>query len=248
MTLMRLQRVLARAGVSSRRKAEDLIRAGRVRVDGAVASIGMSVDPERQSVSVDGRHIKPAAASSWFALNKPIGVVVSRGDPDQRRTVFDLVPDVPGLIYVGRLDVMTSGLLLFTTDGTAAHRLMHPRYAVHRTYRLAVHGGSADAVRRALGARPAVDRRPVAIVSALVRAKGKSVEVELTLAEGRHRIVRRLCEVLNLKIEWLHRVAYGPIRLADLGEGRSRPLTRREIDAIERLTAPAVRVAERAER
>jgi 23S rRNA pseudouridine2605 synthase len=238
MTLMRLQRALARAGVSSRRKAEDLIRAGRVRVDGAVATIGMSVDPERQRVSVDGQHVKPSAAA-WFALNKPLGIVVSRGDPENRRTVFDLVPDVPGLIYVGRLDVMTSGLLLFTTDGTAAHRLMHPRYAVHRTYRLAVHGGSVDTIRRALASRPAVDRRPVAIVSSSVRAKGKSVEIELTLAEGRHRIVRRLAEVLNLKVEWLHRVSYGPVRLGDLAEGRSRPLTRREIEAIERLPGAA---------
>jgi 23S rRNA pseudouridine2605 synthase len=238
MTVMRLQRVLARAGVTSRRKAEDLIRAGRVRVDGAVATLGTSVDPERQRVSVDGRHVRPAAAV-WFALNKPIGVVVSRGDPDQRRTVFELVPDMPGLIYVGRLDVMTSGLLRLTTDGTAAHRLMHPRYAVHRTYRLAVHGGNADAVRRALASRPVVDGRPVAIVSASVRAKGKSVEVELTLAEGRHRIVRRLAEALNLKIEWLHRVSYGPVRLGDLAEGRSRPLTRREIEAIERLPGAA---------
>ena len=234
MTLMRLQRVLARAGVTSRRKAEDLIRAGRVRVDGAVATLGSSVDPERQRVSVDGKHVKPAAAA-WFVLNKPIGVVASRGDPDNRRTVFDLVPDVPGLIYVGRLDVMTSGLLLFTTDGTAAHRLMHPRYAVHRTYRLAVHGGTADGIRRALASRPSVDGRPVAVVTASVRSKGKSIEVELTLAEGRHRIVRRLAEALNLKIEWLHRVSYGPVRLGDLAEGRSRPLTRREIDAIERL-------------
>lgn len=238
MTLMRLQRALARAGVTSRRKAEELIRAGRVRVDGTVATIGTSVDPDRQRVSVDGRTVRPAAAA-WFALNKPLGIVVSRGDPDGRRTVFELVPDVPGLIYVGRLDVMTSGLLLLTTDGAAAHRLTHPRYAVHRTYRLAVHGASVDGVRRALAGRPVVDGRPVAIVAALVRAKGRSVEVELTLAEGRHRIVRRLAEALDLKIEWLHRIAYGPVRLGDLAEGRSRALTRREIDAIERLHGAA---------
>ena len=234
MTLMRLQRALARAGVTSRRKAEELIRAGRVRVDGTVATLGSSVDPERQRVSVDGKTVKQAAAA-WYALNKPIGVVVSRGDPDRRRTVFELVPDVPGLIYVGRLDVMTSGLLLLTTDGTAAHRLMHPRYAVQRTYRLAVHGATAESVRRALATRPAIDGRPVAIVSATVRHKKKSVEIELTLAEGRHRIVRRLAEALGLKVEWLHRVSYGPVRLGDLAEGRSRPLTRREIEAIERL-------------
>ena len=238
MTLMRLQRALARAGVTSRRKAEELIRAGRVRVDGTVATLGSSVDPERQRVSVDGRTVKQAAAA-WYALNKPIGVVVSRGDPDRRRTVFELVPDVPGLIYVGRLDVMTSGLLLLTTDGAAAHRLMHPRYAVQRTYRLAVHGGTAESVRRALAARTAIDGRPVAIVSATVRPKNKSVEIELTLAEGRHRIVRRLAEALDLKVEWLHRVSYGPVRLGDLAEGRSRPLTRREIEAIERLHGAA---------
>lgn len=238
MTLMRLQRVLARAGVTSRRKAEELIRAGRVRVDGTVATLGSSADPERQRVSVDGKAVRPAAAA-WFALNKPIGVVVSRGDPAARRTVFELVPDVPGLIYVGRLDVMTSGLLLLTTDGAAAHRLTHPRYAVRRTYRLAVHGAGVEAVRRALAGRTVVDGRPVAIVSALVRSKGGSVEVELTLAEGRHRIVRRLAEALDLKVEWLHRVAYGPVRLGDLAEGRSRPLTRREIQGIERLHGAA---------
>src|SRR2546422_7101341 len=132
-SLMRLQRALARAGVTSRRKAEDLIRAGRVRVDGAVATLGASVDPARQRVTVDGRPVRPAPVA-WLALNKPLGYVVSRSDPEGRRTVYDLLPNVPGLTYAGRLDVMTSGLLLLTTDGAAAHRLMHPRYAVPRTY------------------------------------------------------------------------------------------------------------------
>jgi len=120
MTLMRLQRALARAGVTSRRKAEELIRAGRVKVDGAVAVLGQSVDAERQRVTVDGRVVRPAR-TVWLALNKPIGYVVSRGDPEGRPTVFHLLPKVPGLTYVGRLDVMTSGLLLLTTDGAAAH-------------------------------------------------------------------------------------------------------------------------------
>jgi 23S rRNA pseudouridine2605 synthase len=235
MTLMRLQRALARAGVTSRRKAEDLIRAGRVRVDGEVATIGQSVDPDRQRVLVDGRVLR-AAENAWLALNKPLGIVVSRGDPDGRKTVFDLLPPVRGLIYVGRLDVMTSGLLLLTTDGAAAHRLMHPRFAVPRTYQFGAHGATVDAVRRALASHPVVDGRKVNVVSASVRAaKGPGLEVELTLAEGRHRIVRRLAEVINLKLEWLHRVSYGPVRLGDLPEGRHRPLTRREIQAIEKL-------------
>src|SRR3989440_3619159 len=126
---LRLQRALARAGVTSRRKAEDLIRAGRVRVDGAVATVGMSVDPGRQRVTVDGRAVR-AGPITWLALNKPLGHVVSRGDPEGRRTVYDLLPKVPGLAYVGRLDGMTSRLLLLTTDVAAPHRLMDPRLAV----------------------------------------------------------------------------------------------------------------------
>ena len=238
MTLMRLQRALARAGVTSRRKAEDLIRAGRVRVDGAVATIGMSVDPLRHRVTVDGRAVRPGPVT-WLALNKPVGYVVSRGDPEGRRTVYSLLPNVPGLTYVGRLDVMTSGLLLFTTDGAAAHRLMHPRFAVPRTYWLRVHGRGVDEVRAALARPPAIDGRPVRVVDFRVRPVERSVEVEITLAEGRQRIVRRLAEALGLKVEWLHRVSYGPVRLGRLAEGKYRRLAAHEVEAIERLHGTA---------
>src|SRR6266851_150347 len=169
MTLMRLQRALARAGVTSRRKAEDLIRAGRVRVDGAVATIGMSVDPVRQRVTVDGRAVKAAGPVTWLALNKPVGYVVSRGDPEGRQTVYRLLPNVPGLTYVGRLDVMTSGLLLFTTDGAAAHRLMHPRFAVPRTYWLRAHGRPPREITAALKARVMIEGRAVRITESRVR-------------------------------------------------------------------------------
>jgi 23S rRNA pseudouridine2605 synthase len=234
MSLMRLQRALARAGVASRRKAEDLIRAGRVRVDGHPATIGMSVDLATQRVTVDGRAVRAAARTTWFALNKPLGYVVSKSDPEGRRTVFDLLPKVPGLTYVGRLDVMTSGLLLLTTDGEAAHRLMHPRYEVPRTYWLGVHGADAAKMRAALAKRIVIDGRQVRVLESRVRAVagGKSLEVELTLAEGRQRIVRRVAEALGLKVEWLHRVAYGPVRLGRLAEGKWRELTRQEIEAI----------------
>src|SRR6059036_1216145 len=184
MTLMRLQRALARAGVTSRRKAEDLIRAGRVRVDGAVATIGMSVDPLRQRVTVDGRAVRAAGPVTWLALNKPVGYVVSRRDPEGRPTVYDLLPEVPGLTYVGRLDVMTSGLLLLTTDGAAAHRLMHPRFAVPRTYWLRAHGRPSSEIAAALGSAIAIDGRPVRVTQFRVRPAGRSVELELTLAEG----------------------------------------------------------------
>lgn len=237
MTEMRLQRALARAGVTSRRKAEDLIRAGRVRVDGVVAEIGSKVDPGRQRVTVDGKPLT-APAVAWFALNKPLGYVVSRGDPQGRKTIFDLLPKVPGLTYVGRLDVMTSGLLICTTDGDAAHRLTHPRFAVERTYWLRVHGRSAAEIKKVLSGRPVIEGRPVVIREARVRPVGKSSEIEITLAEGRNRIVRRLAEAMELKVEWLHRVSYGPVRLGKLGEGDWRALTPREIEAIGRIHAP----------
>lgn len=236
MTLVRLQRALARAGVTSRRKAEDLIRAGRVRVDGGVAALGTSVDPVRQRVTVDGRPVR-SVPMTWLALNKPVGYVVSRGDPDGRQTVYDLLPKVPGLTYVGRLDMMTSGLLLLTTDGTAAHRLTHPRFAVPRTYWLRAHGLGMRAVQEALARPVVIDGRAVQTTRFRVRTVGRAVELELTLAEGRHRIVRRLAEALGLKVEWLHRVAYGPVRLGRLGEARYRALTPAEIRAIDRLGA-----------
>jgi len=142
---------------------------------------------------------------------------------------------VPGLTYVGRLDLMTSGLLLLTTDGEAAHRLMHPRYAVPRTYWLGVHGTAAAEVRAALAKRIVIDGRPVRVVESRVRSVGKALEVELTLAEGRQRIVRRIAEQLDWKVEWLHRVSYGPVHLGRLAESRWRALTAREIEAIGRM-------------
>ncbi|HET8712524.1 MAG TPA: pseudouridine synthase [Gemmatimonadales bacterium] len=232
---MRLQRALARAGVASRRKAEDLIRAGRVRVDGQIATIGSSADPDSQKITVDGRPVRGATRTTWLALNKPIGYVVSRSDPEGRRTVFGLLPKVPGLTYVGRLDVMTSGLLLLTTDGAAAHRLMHPRYEVPRTYWLGVHGPDVTEIRAALARPIVIDGRAVRVLESRVRPAGKTIEIELTLAEGRQRIVRRMAEALGLKVEWLHRVAYGPVRLGKLPEGKWRELTKAEVGAIERM-------------
>jgi len=158
--------------------------------------------------------------TEWVGLHKPLGYVVSRRDPRGRPTVFDLVPPVPGLTYVGRLDVMTSGLLLLTTDGEAAHRLMHPRFAVERTYRAVVHGMRGADIRRAL-ARPVVlEGRPVRLLRVRVEAAGgHASQLTLVLAEGRYRVVRRLCELLGLKVERLIRLSYGPIRLGTLKPG-----------------------------
>ena len=223
-TLVRLQRALARAGVTSRRKAEDLIRAGRVRIDGGVAALGTSVDPARQRVTVDGRPVRPVPMT-LLALNKPVGYVVSRGDPDGRQTVYDLLPKMPGLTYVGRLDMMTSGLLLLTTDGTAAHRLTHPRFAVPRTYWLRAHGLGVRAVQEALARPVVIDGRAVQTTRFRVRTVGRAVELEVTLAEGRHRIVRRPRRGAPrlLAHPWPHARSAGP-----LPEAGQRHHTRRD--------------------
>ena len=229
---MRLQRALARAGVASRRGAEALIIAGRVRVNGTVAELGQSVDPAVDGITVGGRRVQPVQLA-WIALNKPAGYVVTRRDTEGRSTVFDLVPDLPGLAYVGRLDVATTGLLLLTTDGEALHRLTHPRFVVERTYRAIVRGRSADDIRRALRRPIVIGRRRVSIVSFGVRRaeRGASV-ITLTLTEGRNRIVRRVCEHIGLDVARLIRLSHGPVKLGRLAPGRWRYLTANEISAI----------------
>ena len=232
MTEMRLQRALARAGVASRRAAEALIREGKVRVDGQVATIGAKVNPDRQKITVRGRPIA-LQARRWLAFHKPLGVVTTASDEAGRRTVLDFIPEPAGLTYVGRLDVMTTGLLLLTTDGDAVHRLTHPRYHIPRHYTALVHGRptaeAAEAVRRPI----VIDGRPVRPTEVRVRpgTEGRSI-IDVTLTEGRNRIVRRWCEAMGLKVDRLARLSYGPVRLGDLAPGRYRPLTPREEAAL----------------
>jgi 23S rRNA pseudouridine2605 synthase len=222
---MRVQRALARAGIASRRAAEELIRAGKVRVDGKVAELGSKVDPERQKLTVNGRSVKPVERR-WLAFHKPLGVVTTASDEEGRRTVFDFIPDAKGLTYVGRLDVMTTGLLLLTTDGEAVSRLTHPRYRIPRRYTALVHGRSPAEIEKLARGRVVIDGRAVEPEAVRVRPgkDGRSI-LDVTLYEGRNRLVRRWGEALGLKVERLARLAYGPVRLGDLPVGRYRPLT-----------------------
>jgi 23S rRNA pseudouridine2605 synthase len=234
---MRIQRALARAGIASRRSAEELVAAGRVRINGNVAATGQSVDPERDRITVDGKAVGSPAPIRWIVLNKPGGVLTTRSDPGGRRTVFDVVPPSPGLTYVGRLDYMTEGVLLLTTDGEAAHRLTHPSSEVDRTYVATVRGDGGVAAR--------VAREGVELEDGVVKPRDVSAtrlsrglwRLELTIAEGRTREVRRLCEALGLQVERLVRTRFGPVKLGSLEPGQMRPLTAREREIIAALVS-----------
>ena len=236
---VRIQRALARAGVASRRRADDLVAAGRVRVNGAVAIVGQTVDPSRDQISIDGTDIRLPAKTEWLLLHKPPGVLTTARDEtgSGRRTVFDLVPPAlrgPGLTYVGRLDYMTEGVLLLTTDGAAAHRLTHPSHGIERTYVVTVRGNAARAVRM-LERGVDLDDGPVRPVGVRTRPVGaRRWELELTLTEGRTREVRRVCEAVGLTVERLVRTRFGPVELGTLASGSVRPLTtaeRRQLEA-----------------
>ena len=236
---MRLQRALARSGVASRRAADALVAEGRVTVNGAPAEVGQVVNPGRDTIAVDGQPIARVAAREWLVLHKPAGVLTTRSDPEGRPTVYDLVPDRPGLTYVGRLDYMTEGVLLFTTDGDAAHRLTHPSRAVERTY-VAVVRGNAPAAVRTLRHGLTLDDGPVEATAVAAQPLGnRRWEFELTIAEGRTREVRRICEALDLVVERLARVRFGPVRLGTLASGQVRPLNAAERRVIDALTGAA---------
>lgn len=233
---MRIQRALARAGIVSRREADRLVAAGRVSINGAVAEIGQSVDPARDRIEINGEAVQVTVRSTtWMVLHKPSGFMTTRADPQGRPTVFELVEPVPGLVYVGRLDFLTEGLLLLTTDGQAAHALTHPSKEVERTYVAVVRGDAAGAAREARRGVELEDG-PVHPVSVRAEALGeRRWSFEITLIDGRTREVRRLCEALGLTVERLVRTRYGPVELGELPPGESRPLSPRERTMIEAL-------------
>ncbi len=233
---MRIQRALARAGVASRRKAEELIAAGRVRVNGDVAQTGQIVDPEKDKITVDGQPVGAPGKIEWILLNKPAGVMTTKSDPDGRRTVFDLVPNIPGLTYVGRLDYLTEGLLLLTTDGATAHALSHPSNEIERTYVVTVTGKGEEAADE-MRAGVDLDDGPAKPKRVIVRKLGRDrFELEITITEGRKREIRRLCSAVGLGVERLVRVKFGPIELGDLPTGETRRLTPRERSLVMAIT------------
>ena len=226
----RVQKVLAAAGIGSRRACEELIAAGRVAVDGEVVALGAKADATTQVITLDGERIHSNPTLVYLLLNKPTGYVTTVTDPQGRPTVMDLIPAAPRVYPVGRLDRDTEGLLLLTNDGELANRVAHPRYEIEKTYVAQIRG---PAKRRAV--RQMLDG--VALEDGVAKARsvrelGSAADhtlVEIVLAEGRKREVRRMLQAVGLPLERLARVRVGPLPLGDIGPGKFRPLTGAEV-------------------
>jgi len=232
---VRLQKVLAQAGVASRRAAEELITAGRVSVDGEVVrELGRRVDPRTAVIHVDGSRVVVRDDLVHLALNKPRGVHSTMSDEQGRPCVGDYVRTrSERLFHVGRLDADTEGLLLFTNDGELAHRLMHPSYEVLKTYLAQVPGPVPRDLGRRLRAGVTLDDGPVAVHSFRVvdSTPGRAM-IEVVLHEGRKHIVRRLLDSVGHPVQRLVRTAIGPVRLGEQRPGSLRALSRAEVGAL----------------
>lgn len=235
MALIRLQKWLARCGVGSRRACEQLIRQGRVLVNGQRATLGMRIDPEHDAIVVDGKPLKPPPAPVYIMLHKPPGYVTTRKDPHAPHTVMELLKGLVTPVFpVGRLDADAEGLLLLTNDGELANRLLHPRYKVAKTYRVWVRGIPGENALRQLreGVLLEEGKTAPAKVRLVKRLRSQST-LEITLHEGRKRQVKRMCAAVGHPVQRLVRIAFGPLRLPhDLPPGAWRELTPAEREAL----------------
>jgi 23S rRNA pseudouridine2605 synthase len=231
-----LQKVMARAGLGSRRACEELIAGGRVTVNGDRASVGRRVDPEVDEIEVDGALVPVAAGLVHYLLNKPAGVVSTASDPEGRPTVVDLVPAWPPVHPVGRLDAETEGLLILTNDGPLTHRLTHPRFGVEKEYVAEVRGRPAPGAVRALRRGVDLDDGPTA--AARVALVSPTV-LRITIHEGRNRQVRRMCETVGHPVVRLIRTRVGPVADRRLPPGRWRDLTAEEVRALAKAAGSA---------
>jgi 23S rRNA pseudouridine2605 synthase len=231
---IRLQKYLSRAGVSSRREGERLIAQGRVKVNGRVVTeLGTRVHPGKDRVEVNGEEVREARVR-WVMLHKPKGAVSTRSDPEGRQTVYHLLPpELRDLSYVGRLDLLTEGLLLLTNEGETLHRLTHPSFEVEREYQVWLQGEpDSGTVRRLLEGVELEDGIARATRFTVEKKTREGVIVSLVLREGRNREVRRIMEAVGQPILRLRRVRFGPIRLGNLKSGGWRNLTEDEIRAL----------------
>jgi 23S rRNA pseudouridine2605 synthase len=229
----RLQKVLAQAGLGSRRACEILIDEGRVEVNGEVATLGRRVDPEHDHVTVDGVTLPVRPGLVYYLLNKPAKVVTTASDPEGRPTVLDLVPAEPRVFPVGRLDWDTEGLLLLTNDGALTHELTHPSRGVPKTYLVEVAGIPGRAALRRLRDGVELDDGPTAPARArITQTTPTGAALEIVIHEGRNRQVRRMCEAVGHPVRRLVRTRFGPLRDNRLAPGQWRPLEPAEIRAL----------------
>jgi 23S rRNA pseudouridine2605 synthase len=238
----RLQKVLARAGIASRRASEELIAAGRVRVNGVVAQLGQRVDAEHDQIEVDGTVVGVRSGLVHYLLNKPRGVVTTADDPEGRPTVVGLVPEEPRVFPVGRLDIDTEGLLLLTNDGDLAHRLTHPSHGVEKEYVAHVEGSPSRGALRMLRDGVELDDGVTAPARAALVEPGV---IRLTIHEGRNRQVRRMCDAIGHPVLRLVRTRIGPLTDRRLRPGEWRALTNDEVRALERAATPPSRARRR---
>ncbi len=234
---MRLNAFLARAGVASRRRADELIRDGRVRVNGQPGELNTVVGA-RDVVEVDGQRVERQPLV-YVLLNKPTGVVTTASDPQGRPTVVDLVDHEVRVVPVGRLDVDTSGAILLTNDGPLAHRLAHPRYGVPKAYDVDIDGSPSPAAIDALRKGVVLEDGKTAPAEVRIIRRGSRISrLEITLHEGRNRQIRRMCEAVGHPVQSLHRRRYAGLRLVGLAPGEWRELTPDELAALRRLAGP----------
>ena len=231
--LVRLQKMLADCGVASRRKSEELIAAGKVKVNGKVAAIGDKVDPVNDKVYVSGRRVTGTARPTlrYLMLNKPRGVLTTMSDEKGRKCVADLIRDIPERVYpIGRLDRDSEGMLLLTNDGEFANHIMHPKKHVNKVYRVTVRPNISDGQVNKLESGIVLDGRKTAPaqVHVVTREEGRAV-LEVVIREGRNRQIRRMCEAVGLEVARLKRTAIGTVKLGGLKSGMYRDLTDIEV-------------------
>lgn len=231
---IRLQKYLAQAGIASRRKSEELIEMGVVRVNNRTAKIGDSVDPKKDTVTVHGKRVQLSGNKYYLLVNKPRGYVTTMDDDLGRKDVTELVGDIKERIYpVGRLDRDSEGALIMTNDGEFANMLMHPRHQISKTYRVTVRSEATKQQQEAIQNGIEIDGKMTAPAEVYIVEKSEKRSVmEIVLYEGRNRQIRRMCEALGLEVARLKRVAVGCVKLENLPVGKYRELTQDEIKSL----------------
>ncbi|WMJ22240.1 pseudouridine synthase [Paludicola sp. MB14-C6] len=243
---IRIQKIIADSGFCSRRKAEELIEQKRVKVNGHFATIGQKVDARNDLITIDGERIlvERKREFTYLMMNKPRGYLTSMSDDRGRRCVTELLPESDQRLFpIGRLDLNSEGLLLFTNDGRFANQMMHPSHEVTKTYRVTVRPDITDEQAAKLSEGVYIDGRKTAPAMVHVLTKeANRVVIEMVIREGRNRQIRKMCEAVNLEVARLKRTAIGPIRLGMLKPGTTRELTKEELMAIRNVLAKNDRV------